>query len=42
MPNTNQCKGCHEDDMFKPIGPQARHLNRDFAYAEGAENQLAR
>ena len=24
-----------------PIGPKARHLNRDFAYADGKENQLA-
>jgi uncharacterized repeat protein (TIGR03806 family) len=23
-----------------PIGPKARHLNRDFAYREGTENQL--
>ena len=23
-----------------PIGPKARHLNRDFAYASGKENQL--
>ncbi len=24
-----------------PIGPKARHLNRDFAYEAGKENQLA-
>src|SRR5262249_51791392 len=24
-----------------PIGPKARHLNRDFAYRDGTENQLA-
>ena len=43
VPNANQCKGCHrvEDDKFEPIGPKARYLNKDFAYAEGAENQLA-
>ena len=23
-----------------PIGPKARHLNRDFAYVEGTANQL--
>jgi uncharacterized repeat protein (TIGR03806 family) len=42
IPNSNQCKGCHKqgDDM-QPIGPRARHLNRDFAYAHGNENQLA-
>jgi len=43
IPNANQCKGCHKSgDTMKPIGPKARHLNRDFAYADGAENQLAR
>jgi uncharacterized repeat protein (TIGR03806 family) len=43
VPNANQCKGCHRvtDDNFQPIGPKARYLNRDFAYAEGVENQLA-
>ena len=42
IPNSNQCKGCHKagEDML-PIGPKARHLNRDFAYAGGNENQLA-
>lgn len=42
IPNSNQCKGCHKlgDDVV-PIGPKARHLNRDFAYADGVENQLA-
>jgi uncharacterized repeat protein (TIGR03806 family) len=42
IPNVNQCLGCHENDrVLRPIGPKARNLNRDFAYAEGAENQLA-
>lgn len=42
IPNSNQCKGCHRlGDDFLPIGPKARHLNRDFAYAHGNENQLA-
>ncbi|MFO0889977.1 MAG: SO2930 family diheme c-type cytochrome [Isosphaeraceae bacterium] len=41
IPNSNQCKGCHiTGDTVTPIGPKARHLNRDFAYATGAENQL--
>ena len=41
IPNANQCKGCHKlGDELLPIGPKARHLNRDFAYAEGTENQL--
>ena len=42
IPNANQCKGCHMlGDALLPIGPKARHLNRDFVYAEGTENQLA-
>ena len=42
IPNSNQCKGCHNQaDELRPLGPKARHLNRDFAYAEGSENQLA-
>ena len=33
IPNTNQCKGCHKaGETITPIGPKARHLNRDFAY----------
>ncbi len=42
IPNSNQCKGCHKaGENMLPIGPKARHLNRDFAYADGKENQLA-
>jgi uncharacterized repeat protein (TIGR03806 family) len=42
VPNSNQCKGCHKQgETMQPLGPKARHLNRDFAYASGAENQLA-
>jgi len=42
IPNSNQCKGCHKQgDEMQPIGPKARNLNRDFAYATGTENQLA-
>jgi uncharacterized repeat protein (TIGR03806 family) len=42
IPNANQCKGCHKaGETMTPIGPKARHLNRDFAYQEGTENQLA-
>ena len=26
---------------IEPIGPKARHLNRDYRYADGGENQLA-
>jgi uncharacterized repeat protein (TIGR03806 family) len=43
VPNVNQCQGCHErSKAMTPIGLQARHLNRDYAYDEGPENQLAR
>lgn len=42
VPNVNQCKECHSlGDALTPIGPKARNLNGDYAYAEGAENQLA-
>lgn len=42
VPNKNQCKNCHEehDDSVGPIGPKARHMNRDFVYPDGAANQL--
>ena len=46
VPDQNQCAGCHGNDMkthaLHPLGPKARHLNRDFAYADGSANQLAR
>jgi uncharacterized repeat protein (TIGR03806 family) len=42
IPNSNQCKECHDQSKTTgPIGPKARHLNRDFDYAEGRVNQLA-
>jgi uncharacterized repeat protein (TIGR03806 family) len=41
IPNTNQCKQCHTlNDRIVPIGIRARHLNREFEYPEGTENQL--
>lgn len=44
VPNANQCAGCHATNAttreIMPIGPRARHLNRDFAYADGNANQL--
>ena len=46
MPNTNQCAGCHAPDsnsrVLSPIGPKPRHINREFAYADGPQNQLSR
>ena len=44
VPNENQCAGCHVSDLktkqIAPIGTKARHLNRDYAYAQLNENQL--
>lgn len=46
VPNANQCASCHTPNhasrQISPIGPKARHLNHDFAYQDGTENQLAR
>ncbi|MFC5489772.1 SO2930 family diheme c-type cytochrome [Dokdonella soli] len=45
VPDESQCASCHARDWVTraigPIGPKARHLNRDFRYADGNENQLA-
>lgn len=45
VPNANQCASCHTPNhasrQISPIGPKARHLNHDFAYVEGTENQLS-
>jgi uncharacterized repeat protein (TIGR03806 family) len=42
IPNANQCKGCHKSgETMLPIGLKARHLNRDFAYPDAKENQIA-
>lgn len=41
IPNKNQCKSCHNmNGKIIPIGPKVAHLNKDFAYEGGAENQL--
>jgi uncharacterized repeat protein (TIGR03806 family) len=44
VPDENQCAGCHATDnslrAIQPIGPRARHLNRDDPWHPG-ENQLA-
>src|SRR5262249_14981392 len=43
VPNVNQCIGCHENNkVMQPIGPRARNLNRELAYADESENQLSR
>jgi len=45
VPNENQCAGCHVVDLrtraIAPIGPKARHLNRDYAYPDGTHNELS-
>jgi len=45
VPNEAQCAGCHVTNVkakqIEPLGPRARHLDRDYAYADGAQNQLA-
>lgn len=45
VPDENQCAGCHSTNNttreLHPIGPKARHLNRDDPWHEG-QNQLAR
>lgn len=41
VPHINQCEGCHTDgQQTQLIGPQARHLNGNFDYGGGPENQL--
>ncbi|MHA4869637.1 SO2930 family diheme c-type cytochrome [Duganella sp. PWIR1] len=44
VPNVNQCASCHVADVksrqFEPIGPKARHLNRDYTYEGVSTNQL--
>ena len=43
IPNANECRECHDNQkVLLPIGPKARNLNRDYAYADGTENQLER
>jgi uncharacterized repeat protein (TIGR03806 family) len=43
IPNANECKQCHENSrVMLPIGPKARNLNKDYAYEDGASNQLVR
>ncbi len=46
VPNVTQCSACHATNVatrvIQPIGPKPRLLNRDFAYADGTENQLSR
>ncbi|HVK79634.1 MAG TPA: SO2930 family diheme c-type cytochrome, partial [Verrucomicrobiae bacterium] len=44
VPNVTQCAACHAPNVatreIRPIGPKARHLNRDYVYDGVARNQL--
>lgn len=44
VPDESQCASCHAQDWIDrkvhPIGPKARHINKNYHYAAGAENQL--
>lgn len=43
VPSQAQCKKCHANDgAMITLGPWADQLNRDFPYADGTENELAR
>ena len=44
IPNQLQCGNCHNRDyrsgQSEPLGPRIDHLDRDYDYANGNENQL--
>ena len=41
VPNMNQCKGCHvNSNVFNPIGPTARQLNKEIYFNETFVNQI--
>lgn len=51
VPSTSECKQCHQltidenngepaTSKFAPIGPKARLMNYNYAYADGTQNQL--
>lgn len=44
IPNQLQCGNCHNRDFrsgqSEPLGPRIDHLDRDYDYASGRENQL--
>ena len=44
VPDESQCASCHAQDWIDrkvhPIGPKARHINKDYHYADGSANQL--
>lgn len=47
VPNMNQCRSCHvkgtgRDRATVPIGPEAKHLNKDHPYTDGITSQLTK
>ena len=44
VPDESQCASCHAQDWIDrkihPIGLKARHINKDYHYADGEQNQL--
>jgi uncharacterized repeat protein (TIGR03806 family) len=43
VPSQSQCQKCHANDgAMITLGPWAMQLNRDYAYADGTDNELAR
>jgi uncharacterized repeat protein (TIGR03806 family) len=43
VPSQAQCKKCHANDgAMITLGPWADQLNRDYAYPDGTDNELAR
>lgn len=43
VPSQAECKKCHANDgSMISLGPRADQLNRDYAYADGTDNELAR
>jgi len=43
VPNHDQCMECHmQNDIEMPIGPKPQNLNKNFAYTDGSQNQLAK
>jgi uncharacterized repeat protein (TIGR03806 family) len=42
VPSQAECKKCHANDgAMISLGPRADQLNRDFAYADGTDNEIA-
>jgi uncharacterized repeat protein (TIGR03806 family) len=43
VPSESQCQKCHANDgAMISLGPWANQLNKDYAYADGTENELQR